>query len=98
MLQHNLFCDNCHSHVARAMNLMQYNGSHSWNMVKLWFYMILYGKYVRYKCHKMQHTCIVTLSFIHYSFTAILKTWLPFLIVLIIVGVIVGCSVGITHS
>ena len=46
----------------------------------------------------MQHTCIVTLSFIHFSFTAVLKTWLPFLIVLIIVGVIVGCSVGITHS
>ena len=24
---HNLCCDNCHSHVARALNLMQYDGS-----------------------------------------------------------------------
>jgi len=45
--QHNLFCDNCHSHVARALNLMQYNGSHSWNMFKLWFFVMVYGKYVR---------------------------------------------------
>lgn len=45
--QHNLCCDNCHSHVARALNLMQYNGSHSWNMFKLWFFVMVYGKYVR---------------------------------------------------
>ena len=24
---HNLCCDNCHSHVARALNIMQYDGS-----------------------------------------------------------------------
>jgi hypothetical protein len=24
---HNLFCDNCHSHVATALDLMHYNGS-----------------------------------------------------------------------
>ena len=24
---HNLFCDNCHSHVARALNLMKYDDS-----------------------------------------------------------------------
>ena len=24
---HNICCDNCHSHVARALNLMQYDGS-----------------------------------------------------------------------
>nr|CAB3267075.1 transmembrane protein 222 [Phallusia mammillata] len=45
---HNLCCDNCHSHVAYALNLMQYNGSNSWNMVKLCFLMLLYGKYVRW--------------------------------------------------
>lgn len=43
---HNLFCDNCHSHVAMALNLMHYNGSSSWNMVKLCFSILLYGKYV----------------------------------------------------
>lgn len=43
---HNLCCDNCHSHVAYALNSMQYEGSMSWNMVKLWFFMLVYGKYV----------------------------------------------------
>ncbi|XP_041379858.1 transmembrane protein 222-like [Gigantopelta aegis] len=43
---HNLFCDNCHSHVARALNLMQYNKSTSWNMYKLGFLMVIKGKFV----------------------------------------------------
>ncbi|CAJ0937359.1 unnamed protein product [Ranitomeya imitator] len=42
---HNLCCDNCHSHVAMAMNLMKYNNT-SWNMVKLCLYSLLYGRYV----------------------------------------------------
>ncbi|XP_011255700.1 transmembrane protein 222 [Camponotus floridanus] len=43
---HNLCCDNCHSHVATALNLMSYDNSSSWNMVKLAFFMLLHGKYV----------------------------------------------------
>lgn len=43
---HNLCCDNCHSHVALALNLMRYNNSTSWNMVTLCFFCLLYGKYV----------------------------------------------------
>lgn len=43
---HNLFCDNCHSHVAMALNLMQYDQSVSWNMIKLCFLMLIYSKYV----------------------------------------------------
>ncbi|XP_068773909.1 transmembrane protein 222 [Struthio camelus] len=43
---HNLCCDNCHSHVALALNLMRYDNSTSWNMVKLCFFSLLYGKYV----------------------------------------------------
>ncbi|XP_064459811.1 transmembrane protein 222-like [Ornithodoros turicata] len=43
---HNLFCDNCHSHVALALNLMQYGGSGQWNMVTLTFLMLIHGKYV----------------------------------------------------
>ncbi|KFM69502.1 Transmembrane protein 222, partial [Stegodyphus mimosarum] len=45
---HNLCCDNCHSHVALALNLMQYNDCTSWNMVKLCIYMCIYGKYVSF--------------------------------------------------
>ena len=46
-LQLNLCCDNCHSHVALALNLMRYNNSTNWNMVTLCFFCLLYGKYVR---------------------------------------------------
>ncbi|XP_029042708.1 transmembrane protein 222 [Osmia bicornis bicornis] len=42
---HNLCCDNCHSHVATALNLMCYDNSNSWNMVKLAFLMLVHGKY-----------------------------------------------------
>lgn len=43
---HNLFCDNCHSHVAKALNLMNYNGSNKWNMVKLAILVTFRAKYV----------------------------------------------------
>lgn len=43
---HNLFCDNCHSHVAMALSLMRYDGSTSWNMVKLCFMMLICSHYV----------------------------------------------------
>ncbi|XP_077298142.1 transmembrane protein 222 [Arctopsyche grandis] len=43
---HNLFCDNCHSHVATALNLMEYGGSTSWNMFKLAVLLLVFGKYV----------------------------------------------------
>lgn len=45
---HNLFCDNCHSHVGLALNLMHYNNSTSWNMVKLALLILIYGKYVSF--------------------------------------------------
>lgn len=45
---HNLFCDNCHSHVATALNIMNYNNSTSWNMVKLAFLTAIYSKYVSF--------------------------------------------------
>lgn len=43
---HNLFCDNCHSFVATALNLMNYDDSDKWNMVKLAILMLVHGKYV----------------------------------------------------
>ncbi|GMT15304.1 hypothetical protein PFISCL1PPCAC_6601 [Pristionchus fissidentatus] len=32
---HNIICDNCHSHVALALNEMKYGGRDNWNMVIL---------------------------------------------------------------
>ncbi len=45
---HNLFCDNCHSHVATALDHMQYNSKNDWNMVKLASLMFFKGRYVGY--------------------------------------------------
>ncbi|XP_037970706.1 transmembrane protein 222 isoform X2 [Plutella xylostella] len=45
---HILFYDNCHSHVAMALNLMNYDGCKNWNMVKLAFYMLLKSRYVSF--------------------------------------------------
>uniref|UniRef100_A0A4W5RYN5 Transmembrane protein 222a n=1 Tax=Hucho hucho TaxID=62062 RepID=A0A4W5RYN5_9TELE len=43
---HNLCCDNCHSHVARALNLMRYDNRTSWNMVNLCLQSLIHGKHV----------------------------------------------------
>lgn len=43
---HNLCCDNCHSHVAMSLNLMEYNGDTNWNMVTLALKTFVFGKYV----------------------------------------------------
>ncbi|OXU27143.1 hypothetical protein TSAR_010052 [Trichomalopsis sarcophagae] len=45
---HNLLCDNCHSHVATALNLMSYDNLNNWNMAKLALYMLIFGKYVSF--------------------------------------------------
>lgn len=45
--QHNLCLDNCHSHVAMALNLMRYDNSSSWNMVNLCIRALINGKHVR---------------------------------------------------
>lgn len=45
---HNLFCDNCHSHVAMALALMKYNQRTNWNMVYLAAWVFFYAKYVNF--------------------------------------------------
>jgi len=45
---HNLFCDNCHSHVSMALNLMKYNGKCNYNMISTLFFFILHSKYVSF--------------------------------------------------
>jgi hypothetical protein len=43
---HNLVCDNCHSHVARCLNLMGYGGKTRYNMVVLALWVFFKGEYV----------------------------------------------------
>ena len=40
------FSDNCHSHVAMALNLMEYKGRTNWNMVNLCFLLLFRGRFV----------------------------------------------------
>ena len=43
---HNLCCDNCHSHVAMALNLVKYQGKENWTMLDVWWMTIRHSKYV----------------------------------------------------
>ncbi|EGT58820.1 hypothetical protein CAEBREN_01460 [Caenorhabditis brenneri] len=44
---HNLICDNCHSHVALALNKMRYQDREDWGMVNLAWYSLTKGSFVR---------------------------------------------------
>eukprot|EP01137_Pigoraptor_chileana_P004599 Opistho-2@46453 len=45
---HNLFLDNCHSHVAACLNGMGYDNTH-WNAWKIGIYLILFGRYIGFR-------------------------------------------------
>jgi hypothetical protein len=42
---HNIFCDNCHSHVAMALNDMQLYDRRSWNMIVLAIWIFFAGRF-----------------------------------------------------
>ena len=46
---HNIFCDNCHSHVARSLNTMAYAGKTDWNMVSLAVWVLLSGRWISWQ-------------------------------------------------
>ena len=43
---HNLCCDNCHSHVACALNYSKYLGKTDWTMVSIFFLLCTKSRYV----------------------------------------------------
>ena len=47
-LVHNLFTNNCHSHVAYVLNQMKYKGKSNYNMVDVWWILIKSGKYISF--------------------------------------------------
>jgi hypothetical protein len=47
-MMHNLICNNCHSHVARALNNLRFKQVTYWNTVVLICYMIRYGQFVSF--------------------------------------------------
>ena len=46
MEEHNLCCNNCHSHVACVLNQLKYKGKNNYTMVHIWWMLILKGKYI----------------------------------------------------
>jgi hypothetical protein len=41
-----LVADNCHSHVAHALNEMAYGGRQDWNMLRVWLALMRHGRWV----------------------------------------------------
>ena len=48
MEEHNIFVNNCHSHVAYVLNQLNYKGRNNYNMVSIWWMLITKGKYVSF--------------------------------------------------
>ncbi len=48
MEEHNIFINNCHSHVAYVLNQLNYHGKNNYNMVTIWWILIARGKYVSF--------------------------------------------------
>ena len=46
--EHNIFINNCHSHVAYVLNQLNYKGKNNYNMVSIWWMLITKGKYVSF--------------------------------------------------
>ena len=48
MEEHNLFINNCHSHVAYVLNQLNYKGRNNYTMVSIWWMLIAKGRYVSF--------------------------------------------------
>ena len=48
MEEHNIFINNCHSHVAYILNQLNFHGKNNYNMVSIWWMFIAKGKYVSF--------------------------------------------------
>ena len=91
---HNICCDNCHSHVAKCLNIMGYSKCLSRTINLLFFLMIII------KIDKGTNYGMVTIGVWMFfygkwvSFGDFLKTYIPFFI---IIGIIVISST-LSHS
>jgi len=47
-MMHNLFCNNCHDHVAAALNPIQFRGYSHWNTLLLILFMMKSSSYVSF--------------------------------------------------
>jgi hypothetical protein len=54
---HNIFCDNCHSHVARVLNNLKYKGRTNYTMIDVWWMCSTKSKYITW-CHIFITYCL----------------------------------------
>ena len=47
---HNICCDNCHSHVAKVLNILEYKGKTNYTMVDVWWMCLVRSRYATC-CH-----------------------------------------------
>ncbi|CAX63947.1 conserved protein, unknown function [Plasmodium reichenowi] len=47
--RHNLFLNNCHHHVAMALNNIKYKGRSDWTPFKVFFNLMIHGHFVSWK-------------------------------------------------
>jgi len=45
---HNICCQNCHHHVAEALNRMGYQRRHNWTQVDVWWMILTKGRWISY--------------------------------------------------
>lgn len=63
---HNIFCDNCHSHVARVLNNLNYKGRANYTMIDVWWMCCTSSSYVSW-CHFFIVYCLYIIGAIIYG-------------------------------
>ena len=69
---HNICCDNCHSHVARVLNNLNYKGRSNYTMVDVWWMCLAHGKYVSVS-HILNNFALFTFILVIYAIVQICK-------------------------
>lgn len=85
---HNLLCNNCHSHVAMALNRMKFRGSKRWNTFLIIVYMIFFSKFNGYECLLKMGIKILHAN-LNFRFKGFLNAYGGFLVILSIILMII---------
>ena len=70
---HNICCDNCHSHVANALNHLKYKGRDNYTMIDVWWMCTWKSRYVSHKHLFCTYIGFVIIALI-FSFAVIMPT------------------------
>ena len=46
LVLHSIFSNNCHHHVARTLNIMEYKGKQNWTQVDIWWMCLTKSSYL----------------------------------------------------